>query len=69
MTPAAIRDKGLFLIGFLPLPHPHHAEGGMVFPRFHIEEITQQEERDLSGLTSISICPTTSCLSSRRRSF
>ncbi len=48
MTPADIRDKGLFPKGFLPLPHPHHAEGGMVFPAFHIAEIKQQEERDLT---------------------
>jgi len=47
MTPADIRDKGLFPKGFMPLPHPHHAEGGMVFPTFHIAEIKQQEERDL----------------------
>ena len=48
MTPADIRDKGLFPQGFLPLPHPHHAEGGMVFPGFHIAEIRRQEERDLT---------------------
>ena len=48
MTPADIRDKGVFPKGFLPLPHPHHAEGGMVFPTFHITEIKQQEERDLT---------------------
>jgi cytochrome c peroxidase len=48
MTPADIRDKGVFPKGFLPLPHPHHAEGGMVFPTFHIAEIKQQEERDLT---------------------
>ena len=48
MTPADIRDKGVFPKGFLPLPHPNHAEGGMVFPTFHIEEIKQQEERDLT---------------------
>ena len=48
MTPAGIRDKGMFPKGFLPLPHPHHAEGGMVFPTFHITEIKQQEERDLT---------------------
>jgi cytochrome c peroxidase len=48
MTPADSRDKGVFPKGFLPLPHPHHAEGGMVFPTFHIEEIKQQEERDLT---------------------
>jgi cytochrome c peroxidase len=48
MTPADIRAKGVFPKGFLPLPHPHHAEGGMVFPTFHIAEIKQQEERDLT---------------------
>jgi cytochrome c peroxidase len=48
MTPTDIRDKGVFPKGFLPLPHPHHAEGGMVFPAFHIAEIKQQEERDLT---------------------
>ncbi|MBL8659705.1 MAG: hypothetical protein JNM75_08115 [Rhodospirillales bacterium] len=34
MTPDDIRAKGIFPIGFLPLPHPNHAEGGMVFPKF-----------------------------------
>ena len=48
MTPAVIRDKGLFPQGFLPLPHPKHAEGGMLFPKFHIEEIKNQEARDLT---------------------
>jgi len=48
MTPAEIRDKGLFPKGFLPLPHPNHAEGGMVFPQYHIDEIKRQEGRDLT---------------------
>lgn len=48
MTPAEIRDKGLFPKGFLPLPHPNHNEGGMVFPEFHIKEIKQQEQRELT---------------------
>jgi cytochrome c peroxidase len=48
MTPADIRAKGVFPKGFLPLPHPHHGEGGMVFPTFHIAEIKRQEERDLT---------------------
>ncbi|MBO9663633.1 hypothetical protein [Dokdonella sp.] len=47
-SPEEIRDKGLFPAGFLPLPHPNHAEGGMVFPKFHIEEIKRQEQRDLT---------------------
>jgi cytochrome c peroxidase len=48
MSPDQIRDKGIFPKGFFPLPHPNHPEGGMVFPRFHIEEVKQQEGRDLT---------------------
>ena len=48
MTPEQIRDRNLFPLGFLPLPHPKHQEGGMVFPRFEINEIKRQEGRDLT---------------------
>ena len=48
MTPEDIREKGLWPKGFLPLPHPNHAEGGMLFPKYHIEKIKQQEDRDLT---------------------
>jgi hypothetical protein len=48
MTPGEIRHKDRFPPGFMPLPHPNHPEGGMVFPRFHIEEIRRQEGRDLT---------------------
>ena len=48
MTRTDIRDQGLFPKGFLPLPHPNHPEGGMLFPKFHIEEIKKQEARDLT---------------------
>jgi len=48
MMPEEIREKALFPAGFLPLPHPNHAEGGMVFPKFHIDEIKKQEDRDLT---------------------
>ncbi|KPL10657.1 cytochrome B6 [candidate division TA06 bacterium SM1_40] len=48
MSPEEIREKDLFPAGFFPLPHPNHAEGGMVFPQFHIDEIKKQEERDLT---------------------
>ncbi len=48
MTPADMREKGLFPGGFLPLPHPNHPEGGMLFPKFHIDEIKKQEGRDLT---------------------
>lgn len=48
MSPEEIREKDLFPKGFLPLPHPNHAEGGMVFPKFHIDEVKKQEDRDLT---------------------
>ncbi len=48
MSPPEIRDQGLFPAGFMPLPHPNHPEGGMLFPKFHIEEIKKQEARDLT---------------------
>jgi cytochrome c peroxidase len=48
MTPEQIRAKNLWPAGFYPLPHPNHAEGGMVFPKFHIDEVLRQEGRDLT---------------------
>jgi len=48
MTPEQIREQGLFPKGFLPLPHPNHMEGGMVFPQFVIDEMNKQEGRDLT---------------------
>ena len=48
MMPEEIREKGVFPKGFLPLPHPNHSEGGMVFPKFVIDEIKKQEGRDLT---------------------
>ena len=48
MSPEEIREKNLFPAGFFPLPHPNHPEGGMVFPKFHIDAINKQEGRDLT---------------------
>ncbi len=48
MSPDEIRERGLWPEGFKPLPHPFHEEGGMVFPQVHIDEIMEQEGRDLS---------------------
>ncbi len=48
MSPAEVRESGKWPKAFLPLPHPNHAEGGMVFPKFHIDEIKKQEQRDLT---------------------
>src|SRR5262245_18385535 len=47
-SPDEIKEKGLWPKGFPPLPHPNHAEGGMTFPKFHIDEVKKQEERDLT---------------------
>lgn len=48
LTPAEIRERNVFPAAFLPLPHPQHAEGGMVFPPLVIAEIQRQEQRDLA---------------------
>jgi len=43
-----IKARHLWPAGFLPLPHPHHEAGGMVFPKFLIEETRRQTGRDMS---------------------
>lgn len=55
MSPEAIRQKNLFPAGFLPLPHPKHAEGGMVFPQFLIDEIIKQEGDVLRDLNRFDV--------------
>ncbi|CAN7560498.1 hypothetical protein [Duganella sp. LjRoot269] len=47
LSPNEIRERNLFPAGFLPLPHPNQAEGGMLFPQFEIDEIQRQEARTL----------------------
>ncbi len=48
MSPQEILEKDIFPDGFMDLPHPNHPEGGMVFPKFHIDELNKQEGRDLT---------------------
>lgn len=48
MSPSDIKAKGVWPEGFYPLPHPNHNEGGMLFPKFHIDAIKKQEGRDLT---------------------
>jgi cytochrome c peroxidase len=48
LTPDEVKAKDAFPAGFFPLPHPNHPEGGMVFPKFVIDEIKKQENRDLT---------------------
>jgi len=47
MSPEEIRERGLFPAGFLPLPHVKQPAGGQVFPELQIDEIAEQEQRDL----------------------
>jgi cytochrome c peroxidase len=47
MSPVEIRDKDLFPKGFLPLPHPNHEVGGMVFPQMEIKQLPRLERFDL----------------------
>ena len=47
MTPDEIRSRNAWPLGFMPLPHPNHPEGGMLFPRQQIDEIKRQTGRDL----------------------
>jgi len=48
LTPDQIKARDIFPAGFLPLPHPNHGEGGMLFPKEEIDEIKKQEDRDLA---------------------
>ena len=48
MTPDDIKNRNLWPAGFLPLPHPHHEAGGMIFPKFLIDEVKKQTDRDLT---------------------
>jgi cytochrome c peroxidase len=48
MSPQEIRGRDLFPRGFMPLPHPNHPEGGMLFPKSLIDEVKRQEGRDLT---------------------
>jgi cytochrome c peroxidase len=47
MTPEEIKKQGLFPMGFMPLPHPHHEVGGMVFPQMEIKQQSRLERFDL----------------------
>lgn len=47
MSPDEIREQGLFPKGFLPLPHPKHEAGGMLFPQMEIKVLKRLERFDL----------------------
>jgi cytochrome c peroxidase len=46
-APGEIREKGLFPKGFLPLPHPKHEAGGMVFPQMEIKVLSRLARFDV----------------------
>jgi cytochrome c peroxidase len=48
MSPDQIKKQKVWPEGFLPLPHPHHEAGGMVFPKSQIDELKRQTDRDLT---------------------
>lgn len=48
LSPEQIKERQLWPAGFLPLPHPHHEAGGMIFPKFLIDETKKQTDRDLT---------------------
>lgn len=47
MSPEEIREKGLFPKGYLPLPHPKHEAGGMLFPQMEIKQLSRLERFDI----------------------
>jgi cytochrome c peroxidase len=47
MSSDDIREKGLFPKGYLPLPHPKHEAGGMLFPQMEIKQLARLERFDL----------------------
>src|SRR5262249_24556847 len=47
MSPEDVRDRGLFPKCFLPLPHPKHEAGGMLFPQMEIKQLSRLERFDL----------------------
>jgi cytochrome c peroxidase len=47
MSSDEIRDQGLFPKGFLPLPHPKHEAGGMLFPQMEIKQLARLTRFDI----------------------
>jgi cytochrome c peroxidase len=48
MSADEVKRRNAYPAGFLPLPHPNHPEGGMLFPKSHIDLVKAQEGRDLA---------------------
>ena len=52
LSPDEIKKRNSWPAGFLPLPHPHHEAGGMIFPKPLIDETIKQTARDLTRFRS-----------------
>ncbi len=52
MSPEQIREKDIFPKGFLPLPHPNHPEGGMLFP-----QVSHRRDQEAGGARSDALRP------------
>jgi cytochrome c peroxidase len=48
LTPDDVKARDAWPEGFLPLMHPNQPEGGMLFPKSHIDEVLKQTGRDLN---------------------
>ncbi|MDG3004340.1 cytochrome B6 [Paludisphaera mucosa] len=46
-SPEDVRSRGIFPKGYLPLPHPKHEVGGMVFPQNQLKAFPRLERFDL----------------------
>jgi hypothetical protein len=57
-SPDEIREKVLFPKGFYPLPHPNHAEGGMVFRSRRLTKFSSRSNAILLASTWITTCQT-----------
>jgi len=55
MTPEAIKAQNLWPAGFLPLPHPHHEAGGMIFRSSSSTRPSDRPSATSRGSTSTSI--------------
>jgi cytochrome c peroxidase len=47
LSPDDVKSKGLFPKGYLPLPHPKHDAGGMLFPQMEIKQLARVQRFDV----------------------
>jgi cytochrome c peroxidase len=47
LAPEEVKAEGVFPKGFLPLPHPNHPVGGMVFPQAEVKALPRLARFDL----------------------